>query len=429
MTRAPHPAFSGWRICGAAVLTQAVAIGFTLGSVGVFAAPLAQELGATATQFNVGVSVFSLVMNLSMPLIGRQLDRGRIRGVMTAGACLLACSLAAMSQARELWQVGVCFGVGSAIGMAMLGPMSSSTAMANWFDRLRGRALGIANMGGPAGPIVIAPAAAFAIGAFGWRPTLLAFAALTLAIGVPCVRFGILDRPSDVGQYPDGDAPAPDAVAAVSPDPQPAMTAAAIPAFAWSAGTLARCRDFWFLAIAAAPFGAVGIVMAANAIPYMTWLGVSPEAAAFVVVPQSIGAVTGPLLFGSLADRIHPRLLFIGLIGVLCAALVGLVSRPAYGLALALFGVVGVVGGSMMAVYGALIGRLFGVLAFGQVMGMGALVGVPVVFAAPLVFGSAFDRTGSYASGLLILTAALATAALLFALLPSGPARRPATPN
>ena len=427
MTRAPHPAFSGWRICGAAVLTQAVAIGFTLGSVGVFAAPLAKDLGATATQFNVGVSVFSLVMNLSMPFIGRQLDRGRIRGVMTAGAVLLAGSLAAMSQARELWQVGVCFGVGCAIGMAMLGPMSSSTAMANWFERLRGRALGIANMGGPAGPIVIAPAAAFAIGEFGWRPTLLAFAVATLAIGVPCVRFGILDRPSDVGQFPDGDAP--DPARAVSPDPQSGMIAAAIPAFAWSAGTLARCRDFWFLAIAAAPFGAVGIVMAANAIPYMTQLGVSPEAAAFVVVPQSIGAVTGPLLFGSLADRIHPRLLFIGLIGVLCAALVGLVYQPAYALALALFCVVGIVGGSMMAVYGALIGRLFGVLAFGQVMGMGALVGVPVLFAAPLVYGAAFDRTGSYALGLLIMTAALATAALLFALLPSGAARRPATPN
>ncbi len=437
MTRAPHPAFSGWRICGAAVLTQAVAIGFTLGSVGVFAAPLAKDLGATATQFNIGVSVFSLVMNLSMPFIGRQLDRGRIRGVMTAGAVLLAGSLAAMSQARELWQVGVCFGVGCAVGMAMLGPMSSSTAMANWFARLRGRALGIANMGGPAGPIVIAPAAAFAIGEFGWRPTLLAFAAATLAIGVPCVRLGILDRPSDVGQHPDGDAPATAAIStssvlvessvgpgfAAANDLQPGAVAAA---FAWSAGALAHCRDFWFLAIAAAPFGAVGIVMAANAIPYMTELGASPEAASFVVVPQSIGAVTGPLLFGSLADRIHPRLLFIGLIGVLCAALVGLVFQPTYALALVLFCIVGIVGGSMMAVYGALIGRLFGVLAFGQVMGMGALVGVPVVFAAPLVFGAAFDQTGSYALGLFILTAALALAAFLFTLLPSGAARRPA---
>ncbi len=433
MARAPHPAFSGWRVCGAAVLTQAVAIGFTLGSVGVFAAPLAQELGATATQFNVGVSLFSLMMNLSMPVIGRQLDLGRIRGVMTAGACLLAVSLAAMSQARELWQVGLCFGVGCAIGMAMLGPMSSSTAMANWFSRLRGRALGIANMGGPAGPIVIAPAAAFAIGQIGWRPTLLAFAVVTLAVGIPCVRLGIVDRPSDVGQHPDGESPADRAraeaavaaAAGISPAEAAALEAA-LPGGDWGSGTLARCRDFWFLALATAPFGAVGIVMGANAIPYMNALGVSPEAASFVVVPQSIGAVTGPLLFGSLADRIHPRLLFVALIAILCAGLLGLVFQPSYPVALALFSVIGVVGGSMMAVYGALIGRLFGAMAFGQVMGMGALVGVPVIVATPLVFGAAFDRTGSYALGLFIMIAALATAALLFALLPSGAARRPA---
>ena len=423
MSRASHPAFSGWRVCGAAVLTQAVAIGFTLGTVGVFAAPLAKDLGATATQFNVGISLFSLMMNLSMPFIGRQLDQGRIRGVMTAGACLLAFSLAAMSQARELWQLGVGFGVGSAIGMAMLGPMSSSTAMANWFERLRGRALGIANMGGPAGPIVIAPAAAWAIGQVGWRTTLLAFALLTLAIGIPCVRLGMLDRPSDVGQYPDGERPA---GAGESTGAGADSIPGSMSGFDWTASTLARCRDFWFLTIAAAPFGAVGIVMATNAIPYMTELGVSPEAASFVVVPQSIGAVTGPLLFGSLADRIHPRLLFVGLIGILCAGLVGLVFEPSYAVALALFSVIGLVAGSMMAVYGALIGRLFGVMAFGQVMGLGALVGVPVIVAAPTVFGRTFDATGSYDLGLLIMVGALATAALLFALLPSGEARRPA---
>ncbi len=36
--------FLGWRICAAAILTQAVAIGFALDSVGVFVAPLAEEL-------------------------------------------------------------------------------------------------------------------------------------------------------------------------------------------------------------------------------------------------------------------------------------------------------------------------------------------------------------------------------------------------
>lgn len=426
MARAPHPAFSGWRVCAAAVATQAVAIGFTLGSVGVFAAPLAEELGATATEFNAGVALFSLMMNFSMPFIGSQLSRGRIRGVMLGGTVVLALSLLAMSQARSLWQVGLGFGVGSAVGMAMLGPMSSSTAMANWFERLRGRALGIANMGGPAGPIVIVPAAAWAIGQIGWRGTLLAFAVLTLVVGLPCVWLGILDKPGDVGQFPDGEAPAegtPPSPVAVGAS----GTEAPVTAFEWSASTLLRSREFWFAALAVGPFAASGIVLVTNSIPFMmTDLGTSAEAAAFAMIPQSIGSVLGPAVFGALADRIHPRLLFIALIAMICASLVGLVLHPSYAVALGLFSVIGLVGGAMMPVYGALVARMFGTMAFGQVLGLGAVVGLPAIALMPIAFGAAFDATGNYSLGLMIVAGALAAAAVLFALLPNGAARRPA---
>jgi MFS family permease len=203
----PHPAFAGWRVCTSGVVTQAIAIGFTLGAVGLFAAPLAEELGATATQFNLAVSLFMLVMNGAMPVIGGLLDRGSIRRVMFIGAFVLATSLALLSRATALWEVGVFFSVGCSIGMAMLGPMASSTAMANWFARMRGRALGIANAGGPLGPALIVPIAAYTIGEFGWRQTLLGFSVVTLLVALPAIRFGMIDHPKDVGQYPDGEQP------------------------------------------------------------------------------------------------------------------------------------------------------------------------------------------------------------------------------
>ena len=80
---------------------------------------------------------------LALPSICASLldDRGSIRRVMMLGALVLAVSMALLARATALWQVGLLFSAGSAIGMAMLGPMASSTAMANWFSRLRGRAL------------------------------------------------------------------------------------------------------------------------------------------------------------------------------------------------------------------------------------------------------------------------------------------------
>jgi MFS family permease len=411
----PHPAFSGWRICAAGVATQAIAIGFTLGAVGLFAAPLADELGATATQFNLGVSLFTLVMNLAMPVVGGLLDRGSIRRVMMAGAVILALSLAVMSRATELWQVGLLFGGGCAVGMTMLGPISSSTAMANWFSRLRGRALGFANAGGPLGPALIVPVAAYTIGEFGWRPTMLGFAAATLLAALPTIFFGMIDRPSDVGQYPDADEPSD--LSTGSPGEMEAGVA-------WNAASLIRSRDFWLVALGVAPFAAAGLVMGANAIPYMMYLGTTAESASIVVVLQSSGAVAGPLLFGSLADRIHPRLLFLGLVGTISLGLAALMLEPGYPFALAIFSVLGLCGGSMMPVYGALIGRLFGAESFGLVMGFGALVGLPTLFLAPLGFGYAFDVTDSYSTGLLGMILALALGGGLLALLTSGVARR-----
>ncbi len=129
--------------------------------------------------------------------------------------------------------------------------------------------------------------------------------------------------------------------------------------------------------------------------------------------------------FGSLADRFHPRLLFIALVAVFCFALTGLLREPGYVEALLLFTVAGLVGGSLMPVYGALIAKLFGAAAFGQVMGAGALVGLPLIFIGPVAFGQAFDSTGGYAAGLAGLVGVLVLGGLCFIGLSSGTARRP----
>ena len=415
MPSPPHPHFSGWRVCAYSALTQALAIGFTLGAVGLFAAPVGEEFGISATFFNVGVGGFTLVMNLSMPLIGRALDRGSIRSVMALGAVVLAASLVGIAVATEVWQVAVCWIVGCALGMAMLGPVASSTAMANWFDRLRGRAIGIANVGAPAGPLVIVPIAALAFEPFGWRPVLLAFAAASLLVALPAARFGMIDRPGEVGQRPDGEDP-PEAAG---------LPGSLADEGAWDAPSILRSRAFWMLALGAALFGGQGIVVGANSIPFLQHRGASVALSGAVPIAMGVGAIAGPLVFGPLADRIHPRSLFIGLCGLVVVAFGALLLPLPLPALLGLLVVCGLVGGSMMPVYGAAIGRLFGVASFGQVMGLGALVAVPIGAGAPIAFGYAFDATGSYAAGLAGLMVAMVIAAGFFFGVPTGRAMRP----
>jgi len=411
----PHPHFSGWRVCSYAALTQALAIGFTLGAMGLFARPLGEEFGFGSTAFNVGVGGFTCVMNLSMPVIGRFVDRGSIRGVMSIGALVLALSLVGLAYAESAWQVGVLWILGCALGMAMLGPMPSSAAIANWFDRLRGRALGFANAGAPVGPFIVVPLAGMVIESWGWRPILLVFAAACVAIALPAARFGMIDRPEQVGQRADGDeVVVRDDIGPSEPLVEPA----------WEAPAILRSVDFWCLAIAAAIFGAQGIIVGANVIPFLQHRGASVELSTIAPMAMGVGAIGGPLLFGPLADRIHPRALFVGLcIGLTLAFGALTLDLPLPGL-LGLLLVCGLAGGSMMPVYGALIARLFGVASFGQVMGLAALIAIPTGTFAPIAFGYAFDTTGSYVAGFIGLIVAMGIAVAFFARLPAGPARR-----
>ncbi len=411
----PHPHFSGWRVCAFAALTQALAIGFTLGAVGLFAGPMGAEFGIGATAFNVGVGGFTCVMNLSMPLIGRVVDRGSIRGVMSIGALVLAASLIGLSFAQSAWQVGVLWIFGCALGMAMLGPMPSSTAMANWFDRFRGRALGTANAGAPIGPFIIVPLAGLVLESWGWRPILLVFAAACVVIALPASRFGMIDRPQDVGQRADGD----DAI-----ESDDAAPAAALEEEVWEAPAILRSVDFWCLAIGAALFGAQGIIVGANVIPFLQHRGASVELSAVAPMAMGVGAIAGPLVFGPLADRIHPRTLFVGLCLVVALAFGALTADLSMPVLLGLLLVCGLAGGSMMPVYGALIARLFGVASFGQVMGLAALVAIPTGTLAPIAFGYAIDQTDSYTTSFVGLIAAMAVSVAFFLALSRTAARR-----
>ena len=85
--------------------------------------------------------------------------------------------------------------------------------------------------------------------------------------------------------------------------------------------------------------------------------------------------------------------------------------------------ILGVAGGGIMPVYAALIGRIFGPAAFGQVMGLAGLVLLPFGFAAPPLAGALRDASGSYAPALLLFAALLVAAAGILAFLRLHPLR------
>ncbi len=406
--------FHGWRIVGVGFVTQVAAIGVSFGSFSVFLDPVARAFDASRMQVSLGQSLLMLVMTTSGLVVGPLLDRRSIRSIMTWGAVLGAVCLTGMSLTRELWQLGLLFGVGIALCVAMLGPLASSAVVAKWFERQRGRALGFTNMGGPAGGFLFALLGGALVGGIGWRGALLVYAGLVLAV-VPAVRAVIRNRPQDVGQWPDGaEAPPPHHVDAPETP-------------SWTPRALLREPRFWLLVLPVGMYLGLSTGWVAHIVPVGLDVGFSLEAASALLAVGALVGIGGTYVFGALADRADLRVLLWVILVVHLLGFVAL-SNPAgdwvFGLVVA---VLGFVSGGLMPVYASLVGRLFGAASFGQVMGLGGFVMLPFAFAAPPVAGALRDSTGSYGSAFVVFAAGMLLASLLLGgLRSSQPARLPA---
>lgn len=94
----------------------------------------------------------------------------------------LAC--VAMALAGNIWLLGIALFLLRFCGQGMFSHVAM-TAMGRWFEARRGQAVSIANLGHPAGEVVIPLATVLAIAAIGWRPTWIAVAVVLVIVVAP----------------------------------------------------------------------------------------------------------------------------------------------------------------------------------------------------------------------------------------------------
>jgi MFS family permease len=395
--------FYGWWIVGLALLAQGLSVGATAYVVGQYIKPLAEEFGATRTQVMLGFALMMLAGGLGSPALGRALDRRSLRKAMILGAAAMAAGFAAMSVMRWLPALLVPLILLVAPGSVLFGPLAASTAVARWFARLRGRALGIAAVGTSLGGLTLPLLNAWALVALGWRGALLVLAALIAGLGIPLVAWRMVDRPEELGLGPDGD------------EPLPAPEAGHAAAPAWSLRGLLGHYPFWAIALGTGlPLAVVGSVLG-NLHGYATDLGISDGRAALLLSGLSLGGVLGKLTFGALADRVDKRALLLLAQGILIVFLVLLLQHPGYPVLLAGTSAAGIALGGLLPVWGALLGDYYGRERYGQVMGLMAPLMLPPNLVAPVAGTWAYDATGSYDVAFQVFIGVVALAGVLAA--------------
>jgi len=381
----PNKGFYGWRIVVFAAIALALTgPGQTYG-VSVFVDPMIEDLGISRTQMTTAYLVGTLVGALALPWIGQAIDRFGVRRTMAIIGALFGGLLIGMSLVSNI--VGLTAGF---IGIRMMGQgalnLTATTAVALWFTRKRGLAMGIVAAAGGVGMTLIPLLSERLIVDIGWRNTWLVEGLAVWVIVLPIALLGIRNRPSDVGQHVDGDS-----------------ATDAPPAEVWGVTRKEALRSsfFWLVTVAVATISTITTAVVFHQIDLLGSRGLTPTEAAANFLPQTVATLIATLGIGALADRVSPRIVLITSMAMMAGGLL-LATAVTPGLLAIAFGMlIGAAGGAMRVVEATELPRYFGTLHIGAIRGVVTSVGIAGAAVGPVLFSLGHDVTGNYTAVLL----------------------------
>ena len=372
------------RLVGWLSLAQLISWGSTFYTFALLMAPLERELGLSRAQSSLAFSLALLVEGLMAYPVGRWIDRGHERIVMTAGSLLAGVCLLLHSQVTG---IAGFYAVWAGLGVAMAAVLYS-TAFAvvtrRFPNDFRRAIITMTFLGGLASTVFI-PLTAWLIANWGWRQALVALALFHLLLCAPLHAYTLRGAPR--------------------PLPLPAAGAALLPPDVLH---LLRSAPFLLIGVFVVLLMAVMVALPAHMVNLLRENGLSE--AWVIAIPASIGViqVLGRLLLFffehhfdvHLANRLIPCLVPMGLLALLVAPLFGAAQVGVVLLFVLLYGMgngmLTIVKGTAIAQY---VNR-------DHVATLNGALGLPLALSragAPLLVGLLWSPTAGYGSALWLL--------------------------
>lgn len=357
--------------------------GQTIG-VSVFVDHFIADLGLGRSQVSTAYLVGTLAASLGLPLVGRQIDRVGVRRAMTFIGAGFGAALVAMMGVQGFITLTIGFTAIRFLGQGSLS-LASTVTVTLWFEKRRGTAIGIYSTATAVLMALVPVGLSLIIETYDWRMAWLTSAVVVWLVVIPIARFGLVDRPSDVGQVPDGGV-APKVVSREQVHVSATRAQAT------------RTLRFWILVSALASVGMLSTALNFHQISLLADAGLSTTEAALMFLPQTIGAGIAGLVFGYIADRLTGRWLIPMTMALLTLTLLLATSLGSQWLIVLYAVSLGAAGGSSRAVSATLLPRWFGTKHIGEIQGTATFIGVASTAVGPVAFSLARDITGNYAS-------------------------------
>ncbi|MBW2201625.1 MAG: MFS transporter [Deltaproteobacteria bacterium] len=385
--------YYGWWVVLSMIPANLVHAGAMFYIFGIFYDPLLTAFGWNRSQVATALSIYLVTVGFSAPVAGRLTDRFGPRKLIGIGAFIGGIAFFFISRITSLWEFYFLYFI-QGLAFAGCGLVPVTTALANWFDKKRGTAIGIAMTGISLGAITITPVGGLVLENFGWQTTYLFLALISWILVLPPVIFVMRDRPEQMGLFPDGMEPQSNLIDETGNTVD--RIEDKITDKSWKPGQAIRSVHFWLISmsylIIHISFGAI----LTHQIVYLTDKGISMASAAVALALTGGIGGAGKLFFGYISDKSSPRL-----IAPLCAALqaIGIVLLLLTN-SMAMVWVSAVVFGFCMGGHAAIIpvvvGYIFGVGSFGAIYGMISIFSAMGIAIAPILAGVAYETLGNY---------------------------------
>jgi MFS family permease len=285
--------YFGWNIVAAAAMLTLLSSGMRL-SFGPFFLPIAHDLGFSRSLLSAIVAVGMLAYGLAMPLAGHLIARYGTRSVLLAGNVLVVGSVLWSVVASSAVPFMLSFGLLLSVGLAFTSPVALTPVISQWFTRQRGMALFYLSTGSMAGMAIMTPVLTYAIHHWGWRPTLLGFAALFSALTLPAIFFVINDAAPEHTDLSAGE------VAARRANPRP-------PQQSLKLGEAMRTAPFWKIFFGLFCCGFSMNLLGTHGMPMLMDHGFDASTSSLGIGLIGMVAIGGTLLLGRFADRLPRR--------------------------------------------------------------------------------------------------------------------------
>jgi MFS family permease len=281
--------FYGWWVTLAAFLTFGIAVGIPYYNMPFFYDYYENAFHWPRHQITLGFPIAAVLTLWVGPVL---VPRFKPRNLILAGTAFTFLAFLGFSRMTGSLTVYYSLWFVYTVGYILSGPIPHQIIISHWFRRNRGAAMGIAYVGVG----VMAAALNWAVpqfaGQFGFRGALLIIGAM-MFLAWPIALLMIRNRPSEVGQFPDGDAAA------------PAEHAHPAHSFRY----LLSRWDFWLLVIGSVcSIGAIGAINQHMKLVFrdagfhdqkllnLTW--------SHAAISISISSIVGRVLIGALADKL-----------------------------------------------------------------------------------------------------------------------------